>query len=79
MAVTLSEDYDGKVIVVDSRRISVTQESMAVHAKELVCSGGTALAGDMLNVKPVIQIKGGMLEPCGKARGRKKARKMMKN
>lgn len=116
MTVALSEDYDGKVIVVDSRRISVTQESMAIHAKELADVGMsaeqikeelektaldadiyitvetlkylkksgrvsriTALAGDMLNVKPVIQIKGGMLEPCGKARGRKKARKMMED
>lgn len=114
--VALSEDYEGKVVVVDSRRISVTQESMAVHAKELAdagmtakqikeelektaldadiyitvetlrylkksgrVSGITALAGDMLNVKPVIQIKGGMLEPCGKARGRKKAKKMMED
>lgn len=114
--VALSEDYDGKVLVVDSRRISVTQESMAIHARELAdegmsakqiketleetaldadiyitvetlrylkksgrVSGITALAGDMLNVKPVIQIKGGMLEPCGKARGRKKAKKMMED
>lgn len=36
-----------------------------------------ALAGEILNIRPVIQIKGGLLEPYCKVRGHKKARKVM--
>ena len=111
-AIMLSEDYEGRVFVVSSPRISVTQAGSALKAKQLVdeglsaeeilerlketdlaasiyitveslkylrksgrLSGIEAFAGEILNIKPVIQIKGGMLEPYAKVRGRKKAKK----
>lgn len=113
-AVMFSADYDGKVLVVDSRRISVTQASAAIEASKLARAGVPAediktrledmaldasiyitvetleylkksgrirsveaLAGEILNIKPVIQIKGGLLEPYCKVRGRKRAKKEM--
>lgn len=111
-AAMLGEDYKGRVFVVSSTRISVTQAECAIRAKQLVDEGLTAeeiveklnemelassiyitveslkylrksgrlsgieaFAGEILNIKPVIQIKGGMLEPFAKVRGRKKAKK----
>lgn len=115
-AVMFSKDYDGRVIVVDSRRISVTQASAAIEAARLASLGVPAeeikerleamaleasiyitvesleylkrggrirsveaLAGEILNIKPVIQVRGGMLEPYCKARGRKRAKKEMED
>ena len=115
-AVMFSKDYDGRVLVVDSRRISVTQASAAIAARRLVCAGvpaedikkeledmaleasiyitvdtleylkrggrirsAEALAGEILNIKPVIQVKGGLLEPYCKVRGRKRAKKEMED
>lgn len=115
-AVMFSEDYDGRVVVVDSRRISVTQASAAIEAAKLAKNGvpaeeiktrledmaleasiyitvdtleylkrggrirsAEALAGEILNIRPVIQIKGGMLEPYCKVRGRKRAKKEMED
>lgn len=113
-AVMLSEDYKGRVFVVDSRRISVTQASAAIEAAHLAENGvpaeeikarlenmaleasiyitvesleylkkggrirsAEALAGEILNIRPVIQVKGGLLEPYCKVRGRKRAKKEM--
>lgn len=113
-ALAVSEEYKGNVQVVDGRRISVTQVSMAIHARKLADAGMTAeqikeelekvsleasiyltvdtlkylkkggrisgveaLAGEILNIKPVIQLKGGLLEVHSKVRGRKKAKKEM--
>lgn len=113
-ALAVSEEYEGRVQVVDGRRISVTQVSMAIHARKLSDAGMTAeqikeelervsleasiyitvdslkylkkggritgaeaLAGEILNIKPVIQTKGGLLEVHSKVRGRKKAKKAM--
>ena len=115
-AVVLSRQYDGKVQVVDGQRISVTQEAMALRARELaeegMCareikerleeialdasiyitvgtleylkkggriSAAAAVAGDILNIKPVLQIQGGLLEVYGKVRGHKKAKKMIED
>jgi DegV family protein with EDD domain len=39
----LSEDYDGKVVVVDNQRISVTQKLSALEAKKLADMGKTML------------------------------------
>ncbi len=115
-AAAISEDYGGRVLVVDSRRISVTQASMAFHAKMLSesgmsaaeikrkleedalaagiyitvdsleylkkggrISGITAMAGELLNIKPVLQIQGNLIEEYGKVRGRKKAKKMIED
>lgn len=38
----LSEDYDGKVVVVDNQRISVTQKLSAIEAKKLADKGKSA-------------------------------------
>lgn len=38
----LSEDYDGKVVVVDNQRISVTQKLSAIEAKKLADKGRSA-------------------------------------
>ena len=38
----LSEDYDGKVVVVDNQRISVTQKLSAIEAKALADQGKSA-------------------------------------
>lgn len=115
-AVMMSGEYDGRVQVVDSRRISVTQASAAIEAARLADRGMTAeaikerleemaleasiyitvdtleylkkggrirsaeaLAGEILNIRPVIQIKGGLLEPYCKVRGRKRAKKEMED
>ena len=115
MSLASAEEYEGRVFVVDAQRISVTQASVAAHAKELADSGQytaqeivdilleskldnaifitvdtlrylrrsgrvsglAAMAGDVLNIKPMIEIRGGMLEPTEKARGRKKIKKKM--
>lgn len=115
-AVVHSREYNGRVLVADSRRISVTQASAAVRARELADEGISAqeikeylenmameasiyitvesleylkksgrirgveaLAGEILNIKPVIQIKGGLLEAHSKVRGRKKAKKAIED
>lgn len=115
-AAMLSEDYDGRVQVADSRRISVTQASAAIEAARLADEGlsaadikgrleemsleasiyitvdtleylkrggrirsAEALAGEILGIRPVIQIKGGLLEPYCKVRGRKRAKKEMED
>lgn len=115
-AVMFSKDYEGRVLVVDSRRISVTQGSAAIEAAKLAKRGVSAeeikeqlesmaleasiyitvetleylkrggrirsveaLAGEILNIRPVIQIKGGLLEPYCKVRGHKRAKKEMED
>ena len=40
--IMLSNDYDGKVLVVDNQRISVTQRQSAVDAKMLADAGKSA-------------------------------------
>ena len=110
----LAEDYNGRVQVVDSRRVSVTQKMMVLDAAELVKEGksaaeikellsagamdcaiyiavdtlrylkrggritGTAAAlGTVLNIKPVLLMKGEKLDSYEKARGMKAARRIM--
>lgn len=112
----LSEDYDGRVLVEASTRISATQENTVFYAKTLADKGipaqeivreleendlnariyitvdtldylrksgrvssFTAIAGDVLNIKPIIQIVGGLLEPIARIRGRKRAKKRMED
>ena len=41
-AMSLARDYDGKVIVVDNGRISVTQKQAVMDAKKLLAEGKTA-------------------------------------
>lgn len=41
-AISLSDDYDGKVQVADNHRISVTQRESVMHAKKLAEAGKSA-------------------------------------
>ena len=41
-AMMLAEDYDGRVVVVNNQRISVTQRQSAIDAKKLADQGKTA-------------------------------------
>lgn len=113
-AQALAEDYNGRVQVVDSRRVSVPQKMMVLDAAKLVKEGkdaaeikkllsacamdcaiyiavdtlkylkrggritGTAAAlGTVLNIKPVLVMKGEKLDSYEKARGMKAARRTM--
>lgn len=110
----LAQDYDGRVQVVDNRRISVTQRFSVQDAVRLAgeglsaaeikaileeqaddsciyitvdtlkylrkggrVSGVEAIAGTMLNIKPVMEIRGEKLNAIAKVRGMKAARKLM--
>lgn len=109
-AAALADDYDGRVMVPDAKRISVPQwqavrdaltlirrglplaeicrklEEMALRCSiyitpvtlEFLKRGGritpaAAAIGTVLNLKPVLQIQGGMVDAYGKARGVKQA------
>lgn len=113
-AVSLAEDYDGRVQVADNRRISLTQRCAVMDAMALAQAGHSAaeikrileeqamdaciyitvdtlkylrkggrvtgveaVAGTMLNIKPVMEIYGEKLTAIGKVRGMKAARQMM--
>lgn len=110
----LSEDYDGKVHVVDNQRISVTQRQSVLDAMRYVSEGmsaedikrklertkfdsriyitvdnlkhlkrggrvtpAAAAIGSVLNIKPVLQIRGEKLDAFAKTRGMKVAKKKM--
>ncbi|MDY2813757.1 MAG: DegV family protein [Dorea sp.] len=81
-AISLSGDYDGKVVVADNHRISVTQKASLLHAKKLADSGVTAqeikdaLEKDAYNSSIYIAVdtleflkKGGRVTPAGAALG----------
>ena len=113
-AISLAEEYRGRVQVVDNRRISVTQRSSVMDALKLAEAGKTAaeikqileaqamdaciyitvdnlkylrkggrvsgveaVAGTMLNIKPVLEIYGEKLNAVDKVRGMKAARRNM--
>ena len=115
-AMMLAEDYDGRVIVVNNQRISVTQRQSALDAKKLADQGKTAAEiadilmatkmdsdiyimvdtlkylkkggrvtpaaaaiGEILRLKPVLQIHGEKLDAFAKARNVKVAKTMMVN
>ena len=78
----LSEDYDGKVVVVDNQRISVTQKLSALEAKKLADMGKTAeeICDALMEIKAASTIyitvdtleylkKGGRLTPAVAAIG----------
>ncbi len=78
----LSEDYDGKVVVVDNQRISVTQKLSALEAKKLADMGKTAeeIRDALMEIKAASTIyitvdtleylkKGGRLTPAVAAIG----------
>ena len=96
-AIMLSQDYDGKVQVVNNHRISVTQRRSVEEAKKLADAGKsaaeikelleaiqwdsdiyiTAAIGTVLNLKPVLRVKGEKLDAFAKSRGWKSAKKTM--
>lgn len=113
-AVMLSDDYDGKVQVVNNQRISVTQEQSVIDALELAKAGksageikeilenrkfessiyimldtltylkkggritpAAAALGNLLKLKPVLQIQGEKLDAFAKARTIKQAKATM--
>ena len=115
-AMMLAEDYDGRVIVVNNQRISVTQRQSALDAKKLADQGKTAAEiadilmatkmdsdiyimvdtlkylkkggrvtpaaaaiGEILRLKPVLQIHGDKLDAFAKARNIKAAKSLMVN
>ncbi len=78
----LSEDYDGRVVVVDNQRISVTQKLSALEAKKLADMGKTAeeIRDALMEIKAASTIyitvdtleylkKGGRLTPAVAAIG----------
>lgn len=78
----LAEDYDGKVVVVDNQRISVTQKLSALEAKKLADLGKTAqeICDALMEIKSLSTIyitvdtleylkKGGRLTPAVAAIG----------
>ena len=110
----IAQDYDGKVLVVNNKRISISQRQAvydAVHWKEKGLSaeeikenlektafnssiyltvehlkylkkGGritpaVAAIGTVLNIKPILQVQTGKIEPFKKTRGQKAAWKEM--
>ena len=89
-AIMLSQDYDGKVQVVNNHRISVTQRRSVEEAKKLADAGKSAAEikklleaiqwaaiGTVLNLKPVLRLKGEKLDAFAKSRGWKSAKKTM--
>lgn len=115
-AMMLAEDYDGRVVVVNNQRISVTQRQATLDAKKLADQGKTAAEiedilmqtklesdiyimvdtlkylkkggrvtpaaaaiGEILRLKPVLQIHGEKLDAFAKARNVKLAKTMMVN
>ena len=115
-ALSLAQDYDEKVQVVNNQRISVTQEQSVYDAIKLRDEGksaaeirqvlekekmqasiyvtvdtlkylkkggritpAAAAIGTVLNLKPVLQIKGEKLDAFAKVRGWKAAKKTMLN
>lgn len=113
-AMMLAQEFDGKVQVIDGRRISVPQKQMVYDIKMLVECGwdakqiketmerqaldsvifiavdtlkylkkggritkATAMIGEMLHIKPILRIQGGVLDIYKKARTMKSAKALM--
>lgn len=113
-AISLAQDYDGKVFVVDNQRISVTQRMSVLDALYLAQQGkraseirdillkekfessiyimvdtltylkrggritpAAATLGNLLRLKPVLQIQGEKLDAFAKARTVKQAKSIM--
>lgn len=109
-AMGFAEGYDGKVVVIDNKRISVIMKQSVIEAKHMADKGmsanqikeylendalnsavyvavdtleylkksgrvtpAAAAIGSVLNIKPVLQIRGGKLDAYKKVRGMKQA------
>ena len=70
-AIMVADDpkYKGKVFVVDSQRISVTQSGRITPA--------AAALGGLLKIKPILSIQGEKLDKCDTSRTLKKAKRIM--
>ena len=81
-AKALAAEYNGRVCVVDNKRISITQRESVLDALTLAEKGLTAaeicvqLENTAYN-KPVLQIQGGKLDAYAKVRGMANAEKTM--
>ena len=90
-AKALAQEYGGRVLVVDDRRISVTLAQSIRNAQVLLAQGktaaevrdsgrvtaaGAAMAA-VLHIKPVLQIQGGKLDAYKKVRGMLQAKKTL--
>ncbi|MBE6049679.1 MAG: DegV family protein [Clostridium sp.] len=68
----------GKIENIVSRmRTVITLDSVEMLKRGGRLSAGKALASSIMGIKPIITVNDGELEPCGKARGRKKSIKMV--
>jgi len=113
-AFSLASDYDGRVVVVDNQRISITQMASAITATQLAAAGKSALQikeilerealncsiyitletldylkkggritpaaaalGNLLRLKPVLQVQGQKLDAFAKTRSVKAGKNIM--
>ena len=78
-AQALAEDYNGRVQVVDSRRVSIyiAADTLKYLKRGGRITGTAAALGTVLNIKPVLVMKGEKLDSYEKARGMKAARRIM--
>lgn len=63
--------------MVQRMRTVITLDSVEMLKRGGRLSASKALASSIMGIKPIITVKDGALEPCGKARGRKKSIKML--
>lgn len=61
----------------DDSCIYISVDTLKYLRKGGRVTGAEAIAGTMLNIKPVLEIRGEKLTPVGKVRGMKAARKLM--
>lgn len=115
-ATMLAKEYNGRVVVVNNQRISITLKQSVLDAENMIKDGksvqeivdfltetkldssiyimvpnlkylkkggritpAAAAIGTLLNIKPVLQIQGGKLEPYAKVMSIKQANKAMIN
>ncbi len=114
-AMIAAQDYEGKIFVVDSEHVSLSERILVLRGLELVKEGleakdiaqrldiekknikllalldtleylkkggrissAVALAGGLLNIKPVITVEEGVVEMVGKARGSKQGNNLLR-
>ena len=63
--------------MVQRMRTVITLDSVEMLKSGGRLSASKALASSIMGIKPIIIVNDGALEPCGKARGRKKSIKML--
>ena len=76
-AISLSDDYDGKVQVADNHRIYIAVDTLEFLKKGGRVTAAGAALGSVLNIKPILTIQGGKLDAFAKTRGMKKCKQKM--